>query len=203
MANTTEADWDESSPSLAQPRRAGALEITSLRKAVGQRLSKEHVDPAAVSVGGEHLMGSAIEYYQANAPTLRPDGATPLDTDDTGRKWIDSDTARPYVWTGSAWIVENYPTSTSFELYNAAPYTLPFTKTGLADGKWLVWVIGRVTVAGTVNFTLNSQTRTYYNTAVGAVISVPIIITLSTGSLSISAATDIEIQGMIAVRITW
>lgn len=105
MANTTEDDWDENAPVLTDPRRDGALEILSLRQAVGKRVAKEHVDPDAAGVGGEHLEGSARGYYEDSAPANRPDGTTALDVDDQGRIWADSnDTDRKlFMWTGSAW----------------------------------------------------------------------------------------------------
>ena len=55
MPNVIPDDWDEDSPVLTQPRRDGALEIAVLREGVADRLAKEHVDPAGVGVGGEHL----------------------------------------------------------------------------------------------------------------------------------------------------
>jgi hypothetical protein len=54
------------------------------------RLAKEHVTPAASSVGGEHKQGSAIDWFQTTAPTTRPDGVTALTTDDLGRTWCDT-----------------------------------------------------------------------------------------------------------------
>lgn len=54
------------------------------------RLAKEHVTPAASSVGGEHKRGSAIDWFQTTAPTTRPDGVTALTTDDRGRTWCDT-----------------------------------------------------------------------------------------------------------------
>lgn len=105
MANTDEDSWDENAPLLTDPRRDGALEILSLRQAVGKRVAKEHVDPAAAGVGGEHLEGSARGYYETTAPTNKPDGATPLDAADQGRLWADSDdTDRTLsMWTGTVW----------------------------------------------------------------------------------------------------
>lgn len=103
MANTVETDWDESSPALNQARRAGAAEILSLRQGTRLRLSREHDTLAAAGAGGTHKQGSAKLYRQAAAPTLRPDGTTPLDSNDAGRLWLDTDTKTIYVWSGSAW----------------------------------------------------------------------------------------------------
>lgn len=102
MPNSDPSHWDETSPSLSQPRRDGAAEILSLRQGVRKRMSKEHKTLAASDAGGEHLQGSAKGYYQTTAPTLRPDGVTSLNADDAGRLWFDSDAGVLWVWTGSA-----------------------------------------------------------------------------------------------------
>lgn len=103
MANSTEDHWDETSPTLAQPRRDGAAEINSLRKGVRKRSDREHAALVAGGLGGEHKAGSAKSFYQASAPTLRPDGSTALGADDAGRFWYESDAGVLWVWSGSAW----------------------------------------------------------------------------------------------------
>jgi hypothetical protein len=105
MSNTSNADWDEASPAITDPRRQGAQEIRVLRGGVADRFLKEHVVPAAAGLGGEHLEGSARSYRSSGAPTTKPDGITLLDTNDEGRLWVDSDTNQIYSWTGSAWVL--------------------------------------------------------------------------------------------------
>jgi len=106
MANTDEDSWDENAPVLTDPRRDGALEILSLRQAVGKRVAKEHVDPDAAGVGGEHLEGSARGFVVATtAPTTKPDGVTALDAQDEGRFYVDTDDDKLFYWTGSAWVI--------------------------------------------------------------------------------------------------
>jgi len=46
-------------------------------------------------------LNEAHPYYQAAAPTFKPDGATAFDADDLGRVWIDSDNNRIYVLTAT------------------------------------------------------------------------------------------------------
>lgn len=137
MSNTTASDWDETSPALNQPRRAGATEITALRKAVRARIAKEHESLATADEGGEHLKGSAKCYFQASAPTQRPDATTNLDTDDAGRIWIDSDTLLVSIWDGNSW---EAPVPDLEAYSDNAPISLPYNKTGLAPGVWFVIV---------------------------------------------------------------
>lgn len=103
MPNSDPSHWDETSPTLSQPRRDGAAEILSLRQGIRERLSKEHVAPGPSDVGGEHLAGSARSYYQTTAPTQNPDTSASLGADDAGRTWFDSDGGVLWVWTGSTW----------------------------------------------------------------------------------------------------
>ncbi len=118
MANTTNDNWDEAAPTLTDERRDGAQEIRVLRGGVGDRLGKEHVDPAAAGVGGEHIKGSAMVYSQAAAPTLKPDGVTALDAADAGRLWHDTDNDKLFMYDGSDWTTEVSPeTHTANTLY--------------------------------------------------------------------------------------
>lgn len=79
------------------------VEIREVKAEVQVRLSKEHVAFDDGSVGGEHKQGSGISYYQATAPTKRPDGTTPLDTNDRGRQWLKSTDGHIAYWDGTAW----------------------------------------------------------------------------------------------------
>lgn len=171
MANSVEGDWDEGSPVISQSRRAGALEINSLRKAVRLRMAKEHITLAASPTGGEHKAGSAVSYYQADAPTLRPDGATSLGSADAGRIWIDSDTKYVYIWTGSAWTSQLIPSPAiniyQFEKTDGSlwPPSTTLQKTGLTPGTYIVWVEGTTingtgSTAFTTSVTVNGITRT-------------------------------------------
>lgn len=216
MANTTANDWDESSPALADPRKNGATEISSLRKSVRSRLAKEHVTPAGSGVGGEHLAGSAISYCQASAPTTRPDGVTSLDSDDKGRIWVDTDNFVVKVWDGSAWqnLAANatVPAIYQFEkLDGGSSPTIPLTQSGLTDGTWMVWVEG-TTINGsgstsfTVSLTVNSITRTIVvdNVPDGtAPFSCCIQVTVSGGTISLTAASNVQrITKMLGFRTT-
>lgn len=170
MANTTSADWDETSPALADPRRQGAAEILALRLGVNSRISKEHEELDAAEVGGEHLAGSAKTYHQATAPTLRPDGTTALDADDAGRLWLDTDDGRLFRWTGSAWAVVVPNGLSNFNkvisVSTGVDTTFPQTQTTLQAGTWVVWVVGTLTdgtsAPYTVSLTMNSVTQTLY-----------------------------------------
>jgi hypothetical protein len=110
MANTADGvSWDTASPADSALVSAEPVEVRGLRTGTGSRLAKEHVAPAAASVGGEHLAGSAKAYYTGVAPVNRPDG-TALDnvvtpTGDKGRIWINGTTLS--VWTGLAWVAIN------------------------------------------------------------------------------------------------
>jgi hypothetical protein len=68
------------------------------------------MDPASGTLinHGHHKMGSAVVYYQATAPTLRPDNVTPLDVNDNGRLWIRTTDFRLYVYIfGTGWYALN------------------------------------------------------------------------------------------------
>jgi hypothetical protein len=84
-------------------------DLRALKDGISKRMSNEHetfeTDNSSGAEGDDfvHKEGSAKGYYQAAAPTLRPDGSTSLNTEDVGRIWIDSDTDIEYHWDGSAW----------------------------------------------------------------------------------------------------
>ena len=100
----TGAGWDITAPDGdSDDFRDGDDEIRDLRIGVATRLNKEHIDMAAVGVGGEHIAGAAVIYRQAAAPTTKPDGSTALAAADAGRLWLDTDDNILYVYTGSGW----------------------------------------------------------------------------------------------------
>jgi hypothetical protein len=75
--------------------------IATTKKAVRERFAVEHNLSLTNSADqGTHQAGSAVVYYQDEAPTTRPSGDD-LDSDDAGRVWIDSDDKSANVYTGS------------------------------------------------------------------------------------------------------
>lgn len=101
--------WDsafKNSPPGSQDPRYGDDRMRETRLAIEERFVLEHKIGGGDtnSKHGWHREGSAISYYETSAPTNRPDGATALDTDDTGRLWFDSDDGLFYVWNGSSWV---------------------------------------------------------------------------------------------------
>ena len=96
----------ENNPENSDGPNFGAAEMRSDRKAVRERLEKEHTMDllsGAPTSDGYHKPGSSKVYYQADAPTLRPDGVTALTADDNGRKWIRSTDKRLYVYVHPDW----------------------------------------------------------------------------------------------------
>lgn len=65
--------------------------------------SKGGTSGGSVAADMVHKQGSARAYYQASAPTLRPDGVTALGASDYGRLWVGS-TGNQYVYTSSGWL---------------------------------------------------------------------------------------------------
>jgi hypothetical protein len=108
MANTDATCWNESSPANNDPINDGATEIRALREAVRAVLENEHQDIDSDSnntvddTAGAHLEGSAKAYYETGEPSNRPDGSTPLDSDDAGRMWYDSDDSIFKIYDGSS-----------------------------------------------------------------------------------------------------
>ena len=210
MANSNGNDWDETSPALNQARRLGAAEIANLRKAVRQRLLKEHVEPDTANEGGEHKAGSAMCFIGNTEPTVRPDGTTPLDADDKGRLWYYEAGGRVRIWNGSAWIENNIPTSGFFQKDNASPFSLPFTQTGLGSGTWHLTVCGLVVPNGTLSmpyhFTVNGTTRgiTLLNNPDRPFqFCLHALLVVSGGSISVTAATNCTVHTMTGVRVGW
>lgn len=95
--------WDETLPQDSDNTSDGPQEIRDLRKGVALRLAKEHVDPDAASVGGEHLKGSAKAYYQTAFPSKRPDTTTDLGAGDAGRLFLKDTSGALHYWDGTAW----------------------------------------------------------------------------------------------------
>ena len=99
MANS---DWDSAADSLTIGAVPGA--INAVRNQIKNRADLEHVAFAASGAGGEHKEGSAVAYYEAAAPTLRPDGSTALgSTRDDGRLWVYSDNGVLSYYSGGTW----------------------------------------------------------------------------------------------------
>jgi len=96
--------WNIAAPADGDALSGGAKEIRDIRIGVGIRMDKEHVALATGGAGGEHLAGSAKVFYQASAPTKRPDTATSFTADDYGRIFIDSTTKEAYVYTASGFV---------------------------------------------------------------------------------------------------
>ena len=97
----------ENNPENSDGPNFGAAEMRSDRKAVRERLEKEHTMnllSGVVANDGYHKPGSSKDYYQADAPTLRPDGVTALTADDNGRKWVRSTDKRLYVYVHPDWV---------------------------------------------------------------------------------------------------
>jgi len=59
-------------------------------------------------------LNEAHPYFQASAPTKKPDGSTALDVDDNGRLWVDSDDNVVYILTdysGPTWTAQTAASS--------------------------------------------------------------------------------------------
>jgi hypothetical protein len=108
------ATWNsgfEASPATGDDPSDGDDKIREGRSETRIRAGNEHgtYDNAAVGADGStgadwfHKLGSAVVYFQAAAPTQRPDAATALGTNDKGRIWDDSDNYTRYVYDGSTW----------------------------------------------------------------------------------------------------
>jgi len=95
--------WDETLPTDSDDQADGPKEFRDLRKGTRIRVEKEHVLPAASSVGGEHKNGSAVAYYQTAFPSNRPDGTTPLNAEDDGRIFVKDTTGAFHYWDGTGW----------------------------------------------------------------------------------------------------
>lgn len=94
--------WDVTIPTDSGEVADTGLEMREIKLATEIRLNKEHVDFDDASVGGEHEKGSAKAYYMSSYPTVRPDGTTTLNADDSGRILVRSDGPWLEVWDGAA-----------------------------------------------------------------------------------------------------
>lgn len=136
MALGDGTSWNESNPNDNSSAREGDDEIRDLRIGSRIRLEKEHEDFGNSSAGGEHLAGSAKAYYQATAPTLRPDGTTTLTAADNGRIYVDSDDNKAYVYvhgTGFVQIVGSIPDGTITNAMVNASAAIVYSKLSIAD----------------------------------------------------------------------
>lgn len=104
------AGWDNTKPADNQVWNLAAGDI------------RDNWDALEV-VFGTNLDG-AHPYYQADAPTQKPDASTTLDANDNGRLWVDSDDGQLYYYvyaaSGTVW----WPTHSHFkniEGYGAVP----------------------------------------------------------------------------------
>lgn len=209
MANTSADDWDGSSPALSEPRRDGALEITSLRGAVRTRLLKEHEEPAAAGVGGEHLPGSAKAYaYNATAPTLRPDAATAFTADDEGRLFRSDTNNRLKILNSSpAWVDIDHPGRSRNATYNTTPFNATLaTSASVEAGIFQVLVQGSLTVES--DFTLTINGVSFNGHALAGNFLYPCVVSLAaTGTISITAITPVsgtgKLYAIMATRIAY
>jgi hypothetical protein len=108
------ATWSaayEATPAATDKASEGDDRIREVKTDIRSRIGNEHGTYANLAVGATgvatadwfHKTGSALAYYQAAAPTQRPDASTTLGANDVGRLWIDSDDQTLYHWDGSAW----------------------------------------------------------------------------------------------------
>lgn len=95
--------WDVTIPTDSGEVSDTGLEMREIKLAMAIRQNKEHVDIGVASAGGEHEKGSAKTYYQDSYPTLRPDGVTTLNSNDSGRLLVRSGAGEFWleVWDGT------------------------------------------------------------------------------------------------------
>lgn len=107
MSMTSPDNWLPNSLANGDSVSLTAAEIRFLKRAISQRMAKEHLGFDENGVGGEHLEGSARIYVADDAEALaaltKPDGATALDTDDVGRVALDKSSNTLNIWDGSEW----------------------------------------------------------------------------------------------------
>jgi hypothetical protein len=101
MASNITSNW-LTTPTGASDAGQGDDAIVDVKSTFHARIGREHreivTDASPQGDHGVHLAGSAVIYVQASAPTLRPDGVTPLSALDHGRLWIDTDGDVLYYW---------------------------------------------------------------------------------------------------------
>ena len=113
----------EAAPAGGDSPALGDDKIREVKSAVSERLIKEHkmdLSSGAAASDGWHRQGSAIDYYQASAPTTRPDGVTALDASDYGRRWVRTGDRAELVYTASGWVALLY-TNSFLEALTADP----------------------------------------------------------------------------------
>lgn len=84
---------------------------------IRERMENEHssyttkggTSGGSVAADFLHKAGSGRVYYQASAPTLRPDGVTALSAADAGREWVETTYLSRRTWSGSAWVATTAP----------------------------------------------------------------------------------------------
>ena len=89
-------------------------------------MNREHVDMAAASVGGQHVLGSAMAYHQDGTPALTPGGVA-LAAADQGRLWVNS--------TGATELMNIYDGAAFVAVTGVAIATGNFTGAALAAGQ--------------------------------------------------------------------
>jgi len=99
----------EDDPAGGDSPSFGDDSIRETKESVRERFEKEHkmnLLDGTVANDGWHKRGSATSYYQAAAPTTRPDGVTALTDDDAGRFWVRSTdyTFFRYLGTSVGWV---------------------------------------------------------------------------------------------------
>lgn len=124
-------DWDNAFEAVpAGSANANTLDtvIQALKENIRNRTEKEHAwstGSPSQSTHGWHREGSAKAYYEASAPTNRPDGSTALSSDDAGRLWLNSGAQSILGYTGSAFA--RMSPMGSAHLDKSADYTLTDT----------------------------------------------------------------------------
>jgi len=91
-----------SSPTNQELISEGNEAIQATRAALIERMQTEHLlntsDAMPQVKHGMHKEGSAKAYKNTSTPTVRPDGFTPLDTEDKGRLWYKGDGRGLYIF---------------------------------------------------------------------------------------------------------
>jgi len=143
------ATWNtatfEATPAAANSPSLFPTEMHNTRTEIRSRADQEHNFNSTPSEGNcYHKEGSAVAYYVAAAPTLRPDGVTALGTADTGRIFVDSDLAfNPKCFDGSDFNATDYSANNCLIhcqpiVYNSGHCPLLFLSTNTILGFQLV-----------------------------------------------------------------
>jgi len=107
------ASWTttfEATPAGSASPSDGDDRIRELKSAIEERMNNEHTthndaySDGTVAKDWLHKSGSASAYYQSSAPTTYPDGSTALDSNATGRLWVDEDDNVMYIYDGSSFV---------------------------------------------------------------------------------------------------